>query len=122
MNRRHAMSGEALWITEAEVAALVDMPDAIAALERGLSADALVAAMGADRPTLETLVTQVYISTSTDRPLPRLVQSSFSGLAAFDAVVAPKGTNSEEDRIRLRFEFEGGYWMLTRIHLPVWVK
>jgi len=82
----------------------------------------LVAAMGADRPTLETLVTQVYISTSTDRPLPRLVQSSFSGLTAFDAVVAPKGANSEEDRIRLRFEFEGGYWMLTRIHLPVWVK
>lgn len=30
----------ALWITEAEVAALVDMGDAIAALERGLSAEA----------------------------------------------------------------------------------
>jgi ornithine cyclodeaminase/alanine dehydrogenase-like protein (mu-crystallin family) len=34
------MSGQALWITEAEVAALVDISDAIAALERGLSAEA----------------------------------------------------------------------------------
>lgn len=34
------MSGQALWVTEAEVAALVDMSDAIAALERGLSAEA----------------------------------------------------------------------------------
>jgi alanine dehydrogenase len=34
------MSGQALWITEAEVASLVDMGDAIAALERGLSAEA----------------------------------------------------------------------------------
>ena len=34
------MSGQALWITEAEVAALVDMSGAIAALERGLSAEA----------------------------------------------------------------------------------
>ena len=40
MNRGNAMSGQALWITEAEVAALVDMGDAIAALERGLSAEA----------------------------------------------------------------------------------
>ncbi len=31
---------QALWITEAEVTALVDMSDAIAALERGLSAEA----------------------------------------------------------------------------------
>jgi hypothetical protein len=29
---------QAVWITEAEVAALIDMGDAIAALERGLSA------------------------------------------------------------------------------------
>ena len=40
MNRGNAMSGQALWITEAEVAALVDMGDAIGALERGLSAEA----------------------------------------------------------------------------------
>jgi len=78
----------------------------------------LAAVLDADKPTLETLVTQAYISTPGDRPLPRLVQSSFSGLAVFDAVVAPKGANSEDDRIRLRFELEGGCWMLTRIHLP----
>jgi ornithine cyclodeaminase len=35
----------ALWITEAEVAALVDMGDAIAALERGLSAEAACGAI-----------------------------------------------------------------------------
>lgn len=34
------MSDQVIWITEAEVAALVDMGDAIAALERGLSAEA----------------------------------------------------------------------------------
>jgi hypothetical protein len=79
----------------------------------------LVAAMNADRPTLRTLVTQVYISTTADRPLPRLVQSWFSGLATFETVVAPGGANSEEDRIRLRFELEGGYWTLTQVRLPV---
>ena len=78
----------------------------------------LVAVVEADRPTLRILLTQVYISTSADRPLPRLVQSSFGGPATFEATVAPEGANSKEDRIGLRFEFEGGYWMLTRIHLP----
>lgn len=34
------MSGQALWITEIEVAALIGMADAIAALERGLAAEA----------------------------------------------------------------------------------
>lgn len=34
------MSGEALWIAEADVAALVDMPEAVQALEAGLRAEA----------------------------------------------------------------------------------
>jgi alanine dehydrogenase len=34
------MTGQALWITEAEVASMLDMGDAIAALERGLAAEA----------------------------------------------------------------------------------
>lgn len=78
----------------------------------------LAAVADADRPTLGTLLTQVYVSTSPSRPLPRLAQSSFGGPATFEVTVVPDGTNSEEDRIELRFEFEGGYWMLTRIHLP----
>jgi hypothetical protein len=79
----------------------------------------LEAVAAADRPTLTTLATQIYVSTSADRPLPRMVQSGFSGLTAFDATVMPHGATSEGDRIRLRFELEGGYWMLTRIHLPI---
>ena len=79
----------------------------------------LVAVAAADRPTLTTLATQVYVSTSPDPPLPRLAGSSFSGLAAFEATVMPKGADGDDRAIRLRFELEGGHWMLTRIHLPV---
>jgi len=79
----------------------------------------LAAVAAADRPTLTTLVTQVYVSTASDRPLPRLVRSGFSGLTAFEATVMPNGADAESQAIRLRFELEGGNWMLTRIHLPV---
>jgi hypothetical protein len=79
----------------------------------------LAALAAADRPTLTTLVTQVYVSTVPDRPLPRLVRSGFSGLIAFEATVMPNGADAENQAIQLRFELEGGYWMLTRIHLPV---
>ena len=79
----------------------------------------LVAVAAADRPTLTTLATQVYVSTPADRPSPRLVQSGFSGFTAFEATVMPRGATAEGDAIRLRFQLEGGYWMLTRIHLPL---
>jgi hypothetical protein len=79
----------------------------------------LVAVAAADRPTLATLVTQIYVSTSSDPPLPRLTHSSFGGLTSFEATVLSNGTVDEAWAIRLRFELEGGYWMLTRMHLPV---
>lgn len=79
----------------------------------------LAAVAAADRPTLTTLATQVYVSNSADRSLPRLVQSGFGGPTVFEATVMPRGATGEADAIRLRFELEGGYWMLTRIHLPV---
>jgi hypothetical protein len=78
---------------------------------------AVVAA--ADRPTLTTLATQVYVSDAANRSLPKLARSGFSGLTAFDATVVPRGATAESDAIRLRFELKGGYWMLVRIHLPV---
>ena len=79
----------------------------------------LAAVAEADRPTLAALVTQVSVSASPGRPLPRLVGSSFGGLTAFEATVMPDGTDDERRAIHLRFELEGGYWMLTRIHLPL---
>jgi DUF2939 family protein len=78
----------------------------------------LVAVANADRPTLATLVTQIYLSGSGDRPLPRLSHSGFSGPATFDATVMPNGATSDDRTIHLRLELEGGYWMLTRIRLP----
>ena len=78
----------------------------------------LAAVAAADRPTLMGLVTQVYVSTSADRPLPHLAGSSFSGLTTFEATVMPDGTADEGRAVRLRFELEDGYWMLTRVHLP----
>jgi hypothetical protein len=79
----------------------------------------LAAAAAADRPTLTTLATQLYVSTSADRSLPRLVQSGFSGLGSFEATVMPRGATARGDAIRLRFELESGYWMLVRVHLPM---
>lgn len=79
----------------------------------------VAAVASADRPTLTTLATQVYVSNSADRSLPRLVQSGFGGLTAFEATVMPRGATAESDAIRLRFDLEGDYWMLTRIHLPL---
>jgi hypothetical protein len=79
----------------------------------------LVAVAAADKPTLAALVTRVYVSTSSDRPLPRLTGSSFSGLTSFEATMMPDAAADEGRAVRLRFELEGGYWMLTRIHLPV---
>jgi hypothetical protein len=78
----------------------------------------LVAVANADRPTLATLVTQIYVSGSVDRPLPRLMRSAFSGLATFDATLMPSGATSDDGAIHLRLGLEGGYWMLTRIRLP----
>lgn len=43
------MADQALWITEAEVAALVDLRDAIAALERGLADEAAGAAVNMEK-------------------------------------------------------------------------
>lgn len=78
----------------------------------------LVAVANADRPTLATLVTQIYVSGSDDRPLPRLTHSGFNGPTTFDATIMPSGATSDDGAIHLRFELEGGYWMLTRIRLP----
>jgi Protein of unknown function (DUF2939) len=78
----------------------------------------LVAVANADRPTLATLVTQIYVSGSGDRPLPRLTHYAFSGPATCDATVMPSGATSDDRAIHLRLELEGGYWMLTRIRLP----
>ena len=78
----------------------------------------LVAVAAADKPTLITLLTRLYVAAPGDRPLPRLTHSAFSGLTAFDATVMPRGAASPDDAIRLRLELEGGYWMLTRIRLP----
>jgi len=78
----------------------------------------LVAVAAADRPTLATLATRIYVSTSPDRPLPRLAGSSFSGLTGFEATVMPKGADGDDRAVQLRFELEGGYWMLTRVQLP----
>lgn len=79
----------------------------------------LAAVAAADRPTLTTLATQIYVSNTADQSLPRLVQSGSTGLTIFEATVMPRGATAEGDAIRLRFELEGGYWMLTRIHLPL---
>jgi len=76
----------------------------------------LVAMAEADRPTLTALVTRVYVSTVSSRELPRLAGSAFGGLTSFEATVTQNGA---DDAIRLRFELEGGYWMLTRMHLPM---
>jgi hypothetical protein len=78
----------------------------------------LIAVANADRPTLETLVTQIYVSGAVDRPLPRLIHSAFSGPATFDATIRPREATSDDGAIHLRLELEGGYWMLTRIRLP----
>jgi hypothetical protein len=78
----------------------------------------LIAVANADRPTLATLVTQIYVSGSVDQPLPRLIHSGFSGPATFDATIMPRGATSDDGAIHLRLELEGGYWMLTRIRLP----
>jgi hypothetical protein len=78
----------------------------------------LVAVAVADKPTLATLVTQLYVPAPADRPLPRLTHSMFSGLVAFDATVMPRGVTSPDGAIGLRLELEGGYWMLTRVRLP----
>ena len=78
----------------------------------------LVAVANADRPTLTTLVTQIYVSGSGDRPLPHMIRSAFSGPATFEATIMPSGATSDDGTIYLRLELEGGYWMLTRIRLP----
>jgi hypothetical protein len=78
----------------------------------------LVAVANADRPTLATLVTQIYVTAPADRALPRLIRSAFSGPATFDATILPRGATSNDGAIHLRFELEGGYWMLTRVRLP----
>jgi len=78
----------------------------------------LVAVANADRPTLATLVTQIYVSAPADRVLPRLIHSAFVGVATFDATVMPRGATLDDGAIQLRLELEGGYWMLTRIRLP----
>jgi hypothetical protein len=78
----------------------------------------LIAVANADRPALATLVTQIYVSGSVDRPLPRLIRSGFSGLATFDATIMPSGSTSADEAIHLRLELGGGYWVLTRIRLP----
>jgi hypothetical protein len=78
----------------------------------------LVGVANADRPTLATLVTQLYVSAPADQQLPHLIRSAFSGLATFDATIMPRGATSDDGAIHLRLELEGGYWMLTRIRLP----
>jgi hypothetical protein len=78
----------------------------------------LIALASADRPTLVTLVTQIYVSSRTDRVLPRLTHSTFGGPATFDATIMPRGATSDDGAIHLRLELEAGYWMLTRIRLP----
>jgi hypothetical protein len=78
----------------------------------------LVAALAVEKPTLAALAAQLYATPSVDRPLPHLVASGFGGLTAFDATVMPDDATSQDDAIRLRFELENGYWMLTRLHLP----
>jgi hypothetical protein len=78
----------------------------------------LVAVANADRPTLATLVTQIYVSTPGGQASPRLIHSAFTGLSEFDATIMPRGATSDDGAIHLRLELEGGYWMLTRIRLP----
>ena len=80
--------------------------------------DGLVAIVAAEKPTLTTLLTQLYVSAPRGRPLPRLIHSAFSGLTSFDATVMPHGTTSQDDAIRLQLKLDGGYWVLTRVHLP----
>jgi hypothetical protein len=79
----------------------------------------LVAVAAADKPTLATLLTRLYIAAPDDRSLPQLTHSAFGGLASFEATVTPRGATSPDGAIHLRFELEGGYWMLTRVRLPV---
>ena len=79
----------------------------------------LIALAAAEKPSLATLLTHFDSSVPDDRPLPRLVDSGFSGLTAFHATVLPVGADLSKGAIGLRFELEGGYWMLTRVHLPI---
>ncbi|HEX4507056.1 MAG TPA: DUF2939 domain-containing protein [Alphaproteobacteria bacterium] len=88
-------------------------------IDTGVTPAGLAAAASADRPTLAALVTQVYVSRSSGRALPHLAGSSFSGFTAFEATVMPDGMADERRAVQLRFELEGGYWMLMRIHLPL---
>ena len=88
-------------------------------VDASITPTSLAAVATADRPTLTALITRIYVSTSPDKPLPQLVGSSFDGLTTFEATAMPRGAEGEGRAIRLRFELEGGYWTLTRIHLPV---
>jgi hypothetical protein len=52
-----------------------------------------------------------------DRPLPKLASSGFQGLGTFEAEIAPREGAGKP--LKLRLDLEGGYWMLTRVYLPM---
>jgi hypothetical protein len=88
------------------------------AVDATMTPTGLIALAAADRPSLETLLVRLDPSVSDNRTLPRLIDSGFSGLTTFNATVLPDGAELPKGEVGLRFELEGGYWMLTRVHLP----
>ena len=54
-----------------------------------------------------------------DRPLPRMASSTFRGLGAFEAEIAPREGDGNGKLLKVRLELQGGYWMLTHVYLPM---
>jgi len=52
-----------------------------------------------------------------DSPLPKMVSSGFRSLGTFEAEIAPRDGGGQPLKVRL--DLEGGYWMLTRVYLPM---
>ncbi len=49
----------------------------------------------------------------------RVIWAFFDGPASFTARVRGGGESESDPPVRLRFELEGGGWVLTRVFLPL---
>ena len=55
----------------------------------------------------------------TERPHTRVLWAFFDGPASFTARVRGAAERDGDPPVRLRFELEGGSWILTRVYLPI---
>jgi len=80
---------------------------------------ALLMETGRSAPSVAQAVAPAMPEIRKDKPLPKLVSSHFPGVGIFEAEIQPRNNADHGRPLRIRFELEDGYWMLTRVYLPI---